>query len=347
MKHIVDAAWEIPVPGTIVAGKYVVETECGRDGLAAILSAIQLGLERRVVIRVLLPEWADDPQAIEQFRRDGRAAARAASDASPRIFDSGKLDSGAPFQVLDYLGEHEFAPVGRSTSPDPIRGVAGSDRVVASALLMLGALGTAAFMWLYSTVHENDNKNLGATLMQPTTNILDDGGVDAPTAVQSTGSAAAAAMDAGVLATSRVTQGGVDAGPFGDDAAPARAALPPLVPVSLPVSPVTRPASEARIQETRSEPRVEALNAADPRPQRTVVHVEPNPTPAPTSESPRPPATQPGAGVDTTNPYAGPSPDAPPARTADDSPRARDAGAQTPSDDNGPASEDQLLDHRE
>jgi hypothetical protein len=342
MKHI-DAAWELPVPGTIVAGKYVVETECGRDGLAAILSAIQLGLERRVVIRVLLPEWADDPQAIEQFRRDGRAVARAASDASPRIFDSGKLDSGAPFQVLDYLGEPEFAPVGRSTSPDPIHGVAGSDRVVASALLMLGALGTAAFMWLYSTVHENDNKNLGATLMQPTTNILDDGGVDAPNAAQNTANAAAA-MDAGTLAASRVRQGGVDAGPFGDDAAPARAAaVPPLVPMS----PVTPPASEARIQETRSEPRSEALNAAEPRPRRTVVHVEPNPTP--TSESTSAPATQPGAGVDTTNPYAAPSPYAPPARTSDDVPRAREAGVQerAPNDENGPASEDQVLDHRE
>lgn len=333
MKHIVHAAWEIPVPGTVVAGKYVVETECGRDGLAAILSAIQLGLERRVVIRVLLPEWADDPQAIEQFRRDGRAAARSASDSSPRIFDSGKLESGAPYHVLDYLGEHEFAPVGRLTSPDPVHGVAGSDRIVASALLMLGALGTAAFMWLYSTVHENDNKNVGATLMQPTTNILDDAGADAQPAAESAANATpAAAKDAGAPATGALTQGGVDAGPFGYDAGPARVAAPPLVPAS----PATPPAAEARAREARSEPRTEALNA-EPRPRRTVVHVEPNPVPA------RDTTSAPGGGDDTSNPYASPS------RDFDDSARGRDAGVQerAPTDDNTPTSEDWLLDRRE
>jgi hypothetical protein len=81
---------------------------------------------------------------------------------------------------------------------------------------------------------------------------------------------------------------------------------------------------------------------AEPRPQRTVVHVEPNPVPPPDTES----TSQPGS--DTANPYSAPSPYAPAARD-DDSARGRDAGVQErpPSDDNAPASEDRLLDRRE
>lgn len=319
MKPIADAAWSLPVPGTIVAGKYVIETECGRDGLAAIFSALQLGLERRVVIRVLLPDWADDPQAVEQFRKEGRAAAHLASDTSRRVIDSGKLDSGAPYQVLDYLAEHEFAPVDRSTLPETVRG---SDRVVASALLMLGALGTAAFLWAYSTVHANDNRNLGAAEMQPTANVLDDAGTEAGTAATES-----TAMDAGMLVIlpSGLVRAGIDAGPSAKPAA----AIP------------ANDAGPAAIEALRAEPRAAVHDdgvAAEPR-RATVVHVEPNPVaPAPLA----------AAAPDTaTNPYADPTPD--PSAASRSAARNVDAGAQNtaPNDDNGPTSEDRLLDRRQ
>jgi hypothetical protein len=330
------AAWSIPLPGTIVGGKYEVETECGRDGLAAILSAVDLGLGRRVVIRVLLPQWADDPQAIEQFRRDGRAAARAASDASPRLFDLGKLDNGAPYQVLDYLGEHEFSPADRSSSPERIPGVRGSDRVVASALLMLGALGTAAFMWLYSTVHENDGHKVGVTLMQPTTNILDqagaaDGGVDTRAAATTMGGSALANVP------SRVTQGGVaDAGPFGNNAAPTPAAVPPLTPGSQATPSPSDPrtlegGSDGRTESTRAQ----ARTSTEPhRPPRTVVHVAAAPAPTPAA--------------DPENPYDTPGTDT----ARDESSRARARQAVAPGrfsnqPDDGAESQDRLLDRRE
>jgi hypothetical protein len=336
MKFNAYVAWTIPAPGTVIAGKYEVETECGRDGLAAILSAVHLGLGRRVVIRVLLPEWADDPQAIEQFRRDGRAAARAASDVSPRLFDAGKLDGGAPYQALDYLGDHEFAAVDRPASRrERIPGVHGSDRVMASALLMLGALGTAAFMWLYSTVHEHDGQRVGATLMQPTTNILDDAGADGGVDTH-----AAAVMESSPWTNTpaRVTQGGVDAGPFGEDAAPARAAVPPLAPVSPATPSLSDPRSRGAGSEGRSDgtslgTRARTYTYTEPRrPQRTVVHV------APTS------ATDP----DSTNPY-----DSPTSGTApEESPRARRGEAATPDrfpneTDNATESQERFLDRRQ
>jgi eukaryotic-like serine/threonine-protein kinase len=98
-----EVMWTIPRPGETVAGKYVVEGPCGRGGLAVVLSAVHAGLDRRVALKVLLPEWAGDPQIVERFLREGRAATRIKSEHVVRVFDVGSLENGAPYMVLEYL----------------------------------------------------------------------------------------------------------------------------------------------------------------------------------------------------------------------------------------------------
>ena len=95
--------WTIPAAGETIAGKYVVEGECGRGGLAVVLSAWHAELDRRVAIKVLLPEWSGDANIVERFLREGRAATSIQSEHCVQIFDVGALDSGAPFLVLEYL----------------------------------------------------------------------------------------------------------------------------------------------------------------------------------------------------------------------------------------------------
>lgn len=175
MRTLVLPAWTVPGPGTVLADRYVVEAESGRDGLAAVLVGREIDFDRRVVIRVLLPQWADDPRAIDQFRREGRAAARVRGEGLPVAFDGGTLPSGAPYVVLDVPAEPEVeawpleARTRESWRPrEP-------DRVVAGGLFMLCALGAAAFMWLYSTVHANEPLDVGVTALQPVENLLDAG----------------------------------------------------------------------------------------------------------------------------------------------------------------------------
>ncbi|HEY6459038.1 MAG TPA: serine/threonine-protein kinase [Polyangiaceae bacterium] len=95
--------WEIPRAGDLIAGKYVVDGKCGRGGLAVVLSATHPQLDQRVAIKMLLPQWADNPAVIERFLREGRAATHVKSEHVVRVFDVGRLDGGAPYLVLEYL----------------------------------------------------------------------------------------------------------------------------------------------------------------------------------------------------------------------------------------------------
>jgi serine/threonine-protein kinase len=95
--------WAIPLPGDAIAGKYVVEGVCGRGGLAAVLSATHIELDQRVAIKLLLPEWAGEEEVVERFLREGRAATRIRSEHVVRVFDVGRMESGAPYLVLEYL----------------------------------------------------------------------------------------------------------------------------------------------------------------------------------------------------------------------------------------------------
>lgn len=115
-----DRSWTIPGPGDTIAGKYVVEAERGRGGLAVVFSAIQSELDRRVAIKVLLPEWAHDPEVVERFVREGRAATRIKSEHVVHVFDVGTLPNGAPYLVLEYLEGHNLDEVLRSWGPLPI-----------------------------------------------------------------------------------------------------------------------------------------------------------------------------------------------------------------------------------
>jgi serine/threonine protein kinase len=106
-----ELSWDVPEKGQTIADKYVVEGPCGRGGLAVVLSAMHLGLDRRVAIKVLLPEWAGDGEVVRRFVREGRTATRIKSEHVVRVFDVGTLESGAPYLVLEYLEGHNLEDV--------------------------------------------------------------------------------------------------------------------------------------------------------------------------------------------------------------------------------------------
>ena len=115
-----EPSWTIPAAGETIAGKYVIEGECGRGGLAVVLSAWHAELDRRVAIKLLLPEWSSDMHIVERFLREGRAATSIQSEHCVQIFDVGALDSGAPFLVLEYLEGQNLDDVVMTKGPLPV-----------------------------------------------------------------------------------------------------------------------------------------------------------------------------------------------------------------------------------
>src|SRR5215471_18594195 len=54
---------------SLFAGEIALDREIGRGSMAIVYVGFDLELERRVAIKVLLPDVADDPEIIDRFRR--------------------------------------------------------------------------------------------------------------------------------------------------------------------------------------------------------------------------------------------------------------------------------------
>jgi eukaryotic-like serine/threonine-protein kinase len=63
-------------PGVILLGKYQVERIIGRGGMALVVEATDLSLDRRVALKVLDPTLATDAEFVTRFYRESRVMAR-------------------------------------------------------------------------------------------------------------------------------------------------------------------------------------------------------------------------------------------------------------------------------
>ena len=96
--------------GQVIANKYQVEGVLGEGGMGVVVSAWHLGLEQRVAIKLLLHHMRQaDSSALERFQREARAAARIRSEHVCRVIDTGNLDDGTPFLVMEYLEGADLA----------------------------------------------------------------------------------------------------------------------------------------------------------------------------------------------------------------------------------------------
>ncbi|HEY4158065.1 MAG TPA: serine/threonine-protein kinase [Polyangiaceae bacterium] len=101
---------EAPVqPGDTLAGKYRVDRVLGLGGMGIVLAAFDLLLERRVAIKFLLSEGAQNPEVVARFAREARSAARIESEHVARVIDVGSLPGGAPYMVMEYLDGQDLA----------------------------------------------------------------------------------------------------------------------------------------------------------------------------------------------------------------------------------------------
>ena len=90
-------------PGDVLAGKYLVERVLGAGGMGVVVAARHTQLEQRVALKFLLPAACEAPGAIARFLREGKAAARITSEHVARVVDTGVLEGGAPYLVMEYL----------------------------------------------------------------------------------------------------------------------------------------------------------------------------------------------------------------------------------------------------
>ncbi len=108
--------------GTILADRYQIGSRIGDGGLATVYRATDLRLDRTVAVKILKPQWAKDPEALERFHREARTAAKLTHPNIVQVFDAG-VEGNVPFLVMEYLPEPNLKQIIADYAPLPPRKV--------------------------------------------------------------------------------------------------------------------------------------------------------------------------------------------------------------------------------
>jgi serine/threonine protein kinase len=91
-------------PGTLmIADKYRLDRLLGRGGMGAVYAGTHVDLDRPCAIKLLLPDFTFDTDALERFRREARAAARLNHPNVADTYDYGVLTDGGAYIVMELV----------------------------------------------------------------------------------------------------------------------------------------------------------------------------------------------------------------------------------------------------
>lgn len=90
-------------PGDIIAGRYRIERLLGQGGMGSVYEALQLSLQRRVALKLLVDENLEHPAHAARFEREAVALARLTDPHTVRLFDFGTDERRRPFLVMELL----------------------------------------------------------------------------------------------------------------------------------------------------------------------------------------------------------------------------------------------------
>jgi serine/threonine-protein kinase len=96
------------VIGTSI-GNYRIERLIGEGGMGKVYLAEHPSIGRQAAVKVLTPTDAGDPQIVSRFILEARAANAIRHPNIVDIYDSGVLDGGTPYIVMEYLDGETLA----------------------------------------------------------------------------------------------------------------------------------------------------------------------------------------------------------------------------------------------
>ncbi|MFO0590741.1 MAG: serine/threonine-protein kinase [Polyangiaceae bacterium] len=128
-----------PGRSDVIAGRYRVERKLGSGGMGLVVAAVDLQTNERVAIKLLRSEGpmpsgsfdrADESGVIERSNRhlemstrlirEASNAARLSSEHVTRVLDVGRLESGDPYVVMEYLDGVDLGRYAKDRGPLPV-----------------------------------------------------------------------------------------------------------------------------------------------------------------------------------------------------------------------------------
>ncbi|MDX6219113.1 MAG: eukaryotic-like serine/threonine-protein kinase, partial [Frankiales bacterium] len=128
--------------GRLLDGRYRLDSVIARGGMATVYLAIDTRLDRIVAVKVMHRNLADDPQFVERFTREAKAAAKVAGPEVVSVHDTGTdPDTGLAYLVMEHIRGQNLRQLLLSIGPlTPSRAVAVMEPVL-RALASAHAVG--------------------------------------------------------------------------------------------------------------------------------------------------------------------------------------------------------------
>ena len=95
--------------GQILDQKYRVDRILGVGGMGVVVAATHVTLDEKVAIKFLLPDAKANPEVVNRFAREARAASKIKGEHVARVSDVGTLATGEPYMVMEYLQGNDLA----------------------------------------------------------------------------------------------------------------------------------------------------------------------------------------------------------------------------------------------
>ncbi|MFO0761132.1 MAG: serine/threonine-protein kinase [Byssovorax sp.] len=130
-------AGEPPPPADSLAGTpYRVIAPIDRGGMGEVIEAEHIGLAKRVVVKLLHPELADDPRLVQRMQSEARTLARLANPHIVTVSDFGRTPEGRTYLVMELLHGRTLRQEIEARGALPVREAI---RWVRQVLIALGA----------------------------------------------------------------------------------------------------------------------------------------------------------------------------------------------------------------
>lgn len=100
--HVQGDSGSLPPVAGLELGHFVLEERIGRGGMGAVFRAIDKRLDRVVALKILSSELSTDPEAVQRFQNEARAAAKLDHDNIARVHYIGE-ENGLHFIAFEFV----------------------------------------------------------------------------------------------------------------------------------------------------------------------------------------------------------------------------------------------------
>jgi serine/threonine protein kinase len=97
------ARLQISDPARVIAGRYEIIERIGGGGMGQVVRARHLRLEKQFAIKLMLPEFTQQPEAQEIFLREATLASRLSHPSVVSVVDFGEDPDWGPFIVMEFV----------------------------------------------------------------------------------------------------------------------------------------------------------------------------------------------------------------------------------------------------